>query len=372
MEIGSVLELDSFTKYQIAEIKKTFRLPFMKSDKEYGSAFYQSARNAIEALLAYLKDNRGIESVLLPDYMCETVIGAAKRANVDVKTYRVNRKYEYSFEEIESLLDEKTSLFVAQFFGKKIESKTLERIKALKDSGTIVIEDLTLSIFSKDGDNVGFGNYIVGSIRKWLPIPDGGFILSESESLPDVSSVTVVSKYTDYYYAVQAMKKIYIDGGCADKELKKTYLGYYNLSIKELFSDYTVYPMSEWSFNYINNCDLEKIIKIRRDNYDYLYNKLNEIDGIELQVKREGDYLPFGMLIFTKWRDELLQYLISKDIYCNVHWRLEAINNNPEIEYLSKHTMTIPCDQRYTYEDMDRIADALKDWVETKNDCISS
>jgi len=367
MEIGSVLELDDFVKYQIPENGNAFWLPFMRESVSYHTVLYQSGRNAIEDLLSFLMAEKGIKTVLLPDYMCGTVREAAQRAGMNICTYKVNRFYEVDRNELASLRQDDACIFVAQYFGKKMNQELVKQLKDWQAEGSIIIEDLTLSIFSKDDASVGFGNYIVGSIRKYLPIPDGGFLCSTSDEMPILPKTTVVSKYTDYYFAVQAMKKQYIDGGCIDKELKSCYLGYYNLSIKELFSDYAIYPISDWSANYISQCDIREIVRKRQANYDYLYGKLEHIKGIEIQVKREGEFLPFGMLILTEKRNELLDYLISKEIYCNVHWRLDGTDENPDMEYLAKHTMTIPCDQRYSFSDMDRIAEVIKEWMEANS-----
>lgn len=363
MEIGSVLELDEWELYSILEQEKTFWLPFMKN-KEYQSVFYQSGRNAIEGLLIFLKERKGIRKMLLPDYMCETVKDAGKRAGIFLEYYKIDREYCFSPEEIEQKLAEDTCLFVAHFFGKKLEKEILSRIEGWKALGTIVIEDITLSLFSSDEEQgVGFGTYTLGSIRKWLPVPDGGFVTSCSEELPEEITGTFVSKYTDFYLMVQTMKREYIQGDCQNKTLKKIYMDYYSLSIQELFSDYKLYPMSVWTRNYLQNYNIDAVVEKRMRNYDYLFAKLSKLEGMKLKVHREEGYLPLGLVIQTENRDELLQYLIRNDIYCNVHWRLEASEENPELTFLAQHSITIPCDQRYGLEEMDNIVNALERWV---------
>ena len=95
----------------------------------------------------------------------------------------------------------------------------------MKESGSVVIEDITLSLFSEDNERgVGFGNYVLGSIRKWLPVPDGGFLTSKSDNLPHQLQSTCVSKYVDFYMMVQTMKKEYIRGNCKDSILKNIYM----------------------------------------------------------------------------------------------------------------------------------------------------
>ena len=63
--------------------------------------------------------------------------------------------------------------------------------------------------------------------------------------------------------------------------------------------------------------------------------------------------------------DELgmkIKSLIDNGIFCNVHWRLEESENQPELTFLTRHSMTIPCDQRYGKAEMNYIVDVLKRW----------
>ena len=93
-----------------------------------------------------------------------------------------------------------------------------------------------------------------------------------------------------------------------------------------------------------------------------MYAKLSNIDGIQIKIQRTEGYLPFGMILLTEQRDELLQYLIKHNIYCNVHWRLQPSTENQTVEYLAKHSITIPCDQRYGELEMDYIVEVLESW----------
>ncbi len=363
MEYGSVLELDDIIKYNVSEKEETAVFPFMKyAPKKYDINFYQSARNAIEDLLSFLKSERGITKVVLPDYVCQTVKDAAIRANVVVDEYRVTVNYEADPKEIEEKITDDSCVYICHFFGLPLDEKLVSKAKKWKEAGTVVVEDVTLSLLSEDKNGVGFGNYVIGSVRKWFSIPDGGFCASFENELPAKPQNDSISKYTDYYMVVQTLKRDYITNGCRDKALKETYMSYYSLSIKELFSDYRIYPMSEWSKNYLKNISQDEIIKKRKENYDRLYEKLSHLSQIKINPKRKEGYLPFGMVIKVADRDALLQYLIENDIYCNVHWRLGSSENNPDIEILSNSSLTIPCDQRYTVEDMDHIYNIIENW----------
>ena len=62
---------------------------------------------------------------------------------------------------------------------------------------------------------------------------------------------------------------------------------------------------------------------------------------------------PFGEL-----RDRYRDQLISQDVYAQIHWILDP-DTAPYALDLSRRILTIPLDQRYGPEDVDRIASML-------------
>ena len=102
-------------------------------------------------------------------------------------------------------VSKKDILYLVNFFGKLEAETTYSKIKELQKAGIAVVEDLTLALLSKNA-NIGFGDYIIGSIRKWLPITDGGFIASRRE-LPEYHKADAANDYTLYYFAAQ----LYVD-----------------------------------------------------------------------------------------------------------------------------------------------------------------
>lgn len=362
MEIGSVIEFDNWEMYKNIENEKLFYLPFMKNNK-YKTVMYQSGRNAIEILMKYFIEKLNINKILLPDYICTTVVEAVSRAKMQYQLYSVNRNFECDIMQIENEINKGINcIYIVQYFGKKLPIQMIQAINAWKNKGIIIVEDITMALFSSDYTSVGFGNYVLGSIRKWLPIPDGGFISTKEKGLPNEQSIGNISKYTYYYTLVQTMKREYIEEDLSDVGLKENYMNFYKMSIEELFSDYKIYPISQISKNYLFNYDMNKVISKRIRNYDYLCNKIYGLSGIKVKIRREEGMVPFGMLIESTNRDNLLKYLIDNNIYCNVHWRLDERKQNSDIKYLSDSVITIPCDQRYKEEEMDYIANVLEHW----------
>lgn len=363
MEIGSVLELDEQVKYDSGLSDFEFILPFMEN-KKYRTLFYQSGRNAIEDLFSYLKETKNVKSALLPDYMCSTVADAVKRAGVEIINYRIDRNFFTNTDDIDRNTENVQVIYIAHFFGLPPVKELTDKIEDWKKQGKIIVEDITLSLFSEGEGQIGFGDYIIGSLRKWLPIPDGGFVSALNGDMPEAVPEGKVSRYSELYFDVQTMKREYINGGCKDKDLKDVYMKEYAESIDELFSDYEIYPMTKWSKTYTGNADFAWIKNKRTANFDYLVKLLKEIPGVVIANERSEGFLPFGILLNCDKRNDFLQYLIKNDIYCNVHWRLEESAQNEDVGYLAGRVITIPCDQRYNKEDMERIAQVIRKWYE--------
>lgn len=363
MEIGSVLELDEYHLYSRPSKEKRFWLPFM--DSEYRTVFFQSGRNVIEELLRQLKTQIG-GVVLLPDFLCTTVSDAVARAGVEIRLYKISKDFSPDIGEIESQIRSGVrAVYIVHYFGKKLSEAEWEAICRWRNSGILVIEDITMSLLSEDAGRVGFGDFILGSIRKWLPVSDGGFVCSREHTLPVCERQGGVSNYSYYYFVTQFLKQKYLAEGESDKMLKEEYMSFYAVSTDELFSDYGIYPITELSYNYILNCDLEDIKRQRIQNYDFLYEHFINMSDIRPLIKREKGYVPFGMVISCEKRDALRQYLVDRDIYCNIHWNLsDKEKMGTDARILSKTILTIPCDQRYGRAEMEHIINTIDEWRE--------
>lgn len=101
----------------------------------------------------------------------------------------------------------------------------------------------------------------------------------------------------------------------------------------------TVSPISQWV---MERLDYKSIIKRRRENFKYL------LDGVK-RFEPVFDKLPKGTvpLFFPVWvqsRDYVLWKLAKEKVYCAPHY--------PNI-------LSVPCDQRYTIEEMEYVARCL-------------
>lgn len=360
MEIGSILEINPESLF---DNKRNIpaRLPFMSESEEWNIDFFNTGRSAIEAILKALE----IEKIWLPSFICNSVIDAVKRSGCEICYYPVNTHLEVDINFFaQNGIDSGDVFYVMEYFGLTISEEVLSFIEDIHHKGVIVFEDITMSLLSSNPESFAFGDYVLGSIRKWIPIPDGAFLASK-HNLPEMPKENAAYDYTLYYFVAQIMKWHYLKN--PDVYDKNVFLEFSNKGIQSLFSDYRIRRMSDIALSLMQNEEnWEKHVTRRRSNYEKLYELLKQIPQIRLLNKCEEGMIPMGMFILTENRDGLLNHLIESDIYCNVHWRQnEATELFDGSAYLARHCITIPCDYRYDNEAMLFIYENVKNFWES-------
>lgn len=359
MEIGSIFELNINELFK--ENKNDFYLPFMKNG-EYGhTKLFNTGRTAIEYLLRSLKKKNNYKgTILVPSYICSSVTDAIERAGYIYMYYKIKSNLKIDVKDLESKITEDIEyVFIVHYFGTYSDKETVETLNRIKDKDIKIIEDISHSLYTYDKYGIGYGDYVIGSIRKWISIPDGGF-LSAKETLPEIQLEEGTNTYSQNYLAAQIMKFKYLNNKNLDKE---KFLDLNSIAMDSLFSDYKLREISKISKNYIKSYDMKPVINKRIENYDYLYKNIKGlIRDLNPLIKRKPGEVPFGFPIVSNQRDELLDYLIKQDIYCNIHWEIDEqkSKNNSEIKEISNKIMTVPCDQRYGKKEMNYIIEVIK------------
>ncbi|MBR0164603.1 MAG: hypothetical protein IJQ12_08015 [Lachnospiraceae bacterium] len=356
MEIGSMLEIQPSALFE-GNRTGSFALP-LEADASYHASYYNTGRSAITHLLQFLGRSR---RVFLPSFICTSVTDAVHRAGNPVVFYPVGEDLQPDSSFLSSASPAPGDLvYICQYFGTVIEDDAMELFLSLQKKGILLIEDITMSLLSTAGAHFAFGDYLIGSIRKWFAVPDGG-ILYGKEKLPELpGDVQSVNEYTTYYFTAQMMKQMYLDA--PDLYDKDVYLSLMRHANDVLFSDYTIRPMSDLGMRLLESTDVAQVRKQREDNYRLLHGLLSDEEAITLLPAPADGMIPFCLFLLNEKRDDLLRRLIDADIYCNIHWRPnDATDRFPSSCALAKNCLSIPADQRYGASHMQHIATVLKD-----------
>lgn len=356
LEIGSIFDIPINNLF--LEEKKIIKFPIEEYYKYKEKKFFNTGRSAIEFLFHYCIPQKKDEIILVPNYICKSVLDAIQRAGYKYKEYSITPDFDIDLKDLVEKITNKTKIILfLNYFGTAITENTANKLQQLKKNGMIIVEDDTQSIFSKLEGRMGIGNYIIASIRKWLPIPDGAVLYSETEKIPLIQLKSGYNEYSSLYLIAQLMKSKYIENEQLDKNL---FLELTKQSTTALFSDYEIRDMTPIAQKLLTNINIMLLEESRRKNYKYLYNAFQKVKQIKTPVRLEANMVPFGMPILVDKRDKLLEYLIKNNIYCNVHWK--NIIGESTAESISNRILTIPCDQRYAENEMKYIVSKINEF----------
>lgn len=305
--------------------------------------------------------------ILVPDYLCVSVLNSLEVTEGEFRFYHVKSDLTVDIDDLKQKLDENVKVvYVIHYFGIPQPLEVVNAIKELKNKyGFWIIEDLTQTLYSMDPERMGFGDYMVASTRKWLPVTDGG-LLAVKNGVP-LDQIKMQDGYDEAVYR-QLLISIARDQieYCKDDDISE-YIKLEKAANAARYFDFTPKKMTEATRRILFQYDHQRSIDKRRENYQTLYEALRGISEIELPVApmdSEGKYVPFGFVVLVKERDKFYEYLTHKGIIGEIQWILPTEYYDPgtAADYLSKHNLMLSCDQRYDKNDMKYVAETIKEY----------
>lgn len=351
-EIGSHFSYDMNSRITSKHGEKPF---WEVDDKDYTYTF--SGRTALNIAIQDINASNKIERAYLPSYCCTSMIEPFTENQIQIEFYDVY------YDEIDGLkynidLNKKCDVFLAMsYFG--INSKVIDPyIEAFSKRGIPVIEDITHRLFSSPYCSKK-SDFIVASIRKWLPLYSGGFIRKEHGVLLDYrldrSDALVVMKSEAMHE-----KHKYLKGDLTIEKEKfyQKFIDFENNLSEVGFS----FDIDVKSHDLLYSIDLETIRKARNENSAILYRGVASLKTISPIIKDYNDnedcplFVPVN--VSNDRRDDLRKFLIARQIYCPVHWP----NDDNRPRGLEDSSLSLICDQRYGKREMDIIVETMNEW----------
>ena len=308
--------------------------------------WYISGRSALRAIIKQIKAEHHLDTlkVALPSFLCETMIMPLDIEKIDYSFYNVSfNNHELSFDF--SNTNDCNVVLVLDYFG--YESKVKYDF-----NNKIVIRDLTHSVFIKKYNDA---DYYFGSLRKWAGFIGAGFAYSKNGPLLN-SPEYKENDFFDIKKQAINIKADYISGHIASKEYLPLFL-----KAEKMLDKCDIESCDKKDIESAKRLDVDLIKKTRRENALVLINGLK--DHCVFDCLSEND-CPLCVPILYKNRDELREFLISRNIYCPVHWPKPSQINDCSSQYLYENELSLVCDQRYKKEDMLEVVKAIKEFVE--------
>lgn len=256
--------------------------------------------------------------------------------------------------------------FIVNFFGFKPSAQN-----HVEAAGTVeVIEDHSHDVLS-DWALHSRADWCVASLRKTIPVPDGGVLwsprrkrLPKSPPLTDEHYLAAIQKHT-----ALAMKSCFLEGGFDSKMLfrKLSMHAEQNISLGQ------VSGASPWVESFLKIAPVDRWRSIRSKNYKILAESVAGIPWIKfIQHKFQNGVSPYSVILIFH-SQEITRYmrhkLIQSRIYPAVLWPLDSprIQGVPAEDIsLSKRMLSIACDARYDGNDMRQVAGILIQHGESK------
>lgn len=324
--------------------------------------FYSLCREALSEIARVLKV--GNKKVLIPAYTCQTVITPFEEAGWNSAYYAVNRNLRIDTNGL--MLDvekyQPSIVVVHPFFGMDLNEEEIYTLNEIKERGINVVLDLTQCLFSTK--RYRFPSFIVASYRKWMPIPDGGYLQNKLENIEISQPECENEEFTQREIAAMYLRGLYFGNG----EQRTKNISIQLSKVADHIAEYNIsaHRMSQIAYNLLEEEDIENNQKSRFINYMYLFQNISESEKVTkvCHDMNEVTTAPLYFTIYVEKRPDLQKLLAQDAIYAPVIWPVEdeRVLINDEVKYIYDHVLAIPCDQRYNEQDMQRVVDIINNY----------
>jgi len=319
-----------------------------------GDALLDTGRSAIHAAIASAIDVKKIKKAWVPFYSCQTMIQPFYDHGLEVNFYGVGKDLASPIG-LPDRLDDCLFLFV-HYFGRFNEAISSYLLIA-RTQNTVVIEDVVQSCMNSAHGRIG--NYVVHSLRKFLPVPDGAILAG-----PKAISINPLPA-NETFISLSLLSKI----SRAVSDVKDTrHIALKNMAEDILDDCQAIREMSSFTRRMLPKFDLSEIQSRRRQNWQQLSDAFATGTLKNCAFRPLYEYLPeadvpllFPVVAEADKRDAILEKLRQEAIFCPVHWKL----GSPAKAWLrcdfdlSRSLFSIPIDQRVTSPALDQAIDRL-------------
>lgn len=354
-EIGSIFSLD-YTFYKESDLS----VSPMETDGRYN---YSLCREALyDIASAYDATSK---RVMIPAYTCGTVITPFTEQGWKCLYYPVDRRLRIPVKNVLVLAENfRPDIFIVHpYCGMDLDADELEFIEVMRKRGCRIVVDITQCIFSSQYDTVA--DYVVGSYRKWLPMPDGAFLYFAHGDRLEVHNYSENKEFVNFQKEAMYLRHCYFRTG--DVELKKISIHLNKWVSGSVEKNTYPHKMSDLSYTVYLDADMEKNQASRIKNYRFLYEHLSGnmiVSPVCCDIK-DVTTAPLYFPLYSSNREYLQRKLAEDGIYAPVLWPLhdKALLINDDIEHIYSRILMLPIDQRYGLDDMSFIVNKIENNV---------
>lgn len=307
-------------------------LPFFEDNISKNTVKTNSARSALKVILHAIQAKK----IWLPFYTCDAVVDAVKDLNICFDFYNISDAFEV---DLAAELGPSEYILIVDYFG--VSSNAVK--KCLKQfGGNKVIVDCSQAYFNHYSEALAN----IWSPRKFFGLPDGGLLLSEDSRVQQPLTKDKTSE-SRLEHLISRLTN----------SPERTYEQF--LRAERVIAELPVLGMSELTERLLCSVDLSQARIVRAENFDFLHKKLGGANKLILKPNSDDAPLCYPLLPSIKMPSRA--DLISNKVFLPNYWP-EVLARVEEGSFeceLVTNGLFLPCDQRYTIDDMNKIVSLL-------------
>lgn len=326
---------------------------------ETGQMTFLNGGKACLIVISEFLREQGIRRVLLPAYLCPTIVNTLERSGLTCGYYHVTPQLTIDLDDLARQAREYRAVYFINYFGFPRSSEELALLRELQKNGALLVEDNAQAGFCE----TFCGDFVFNSMRK-LCAYDGGYLETSFDVQPQLNrwggQVNRRLPLIREYRSRLAAYLFRADG--RQEELQDLYK-----RAEQYYDEDWVVEGDGDERRGIEHLDWPAIVQKRRKNYRYLLDLLITLPELTpLYPGLPEGAMPYGMPVTVPGaaRDWLFEELGRSGIGLTIHW--EAICRDPRLNRdttavrLASEMLTLVIDQRVTHKQLDYLALTLR------------
>ena len=333
------------------------------TDPSSGALFLNGGKACLTVICDYLRSH-GIRRVLLPSYLCPTIVDTLESCGMACDYYNVAADFSIDTQDLAQQLRENQAVYFINYFGFSPSPAVLAYLQGLRQQQRFLIEDNAQAGFPPSS----IGDFVFNSMRKLCPY-DGGYLKTNLNLQPYLQPYQGQPNWRLQLirqYRGQLRDYLFDDvGDYAVLEALYAQAEAYYASDAVVLGD-------EGERQQIERLDWPAIKRVRRQNYACLMQLIAGNRAITpIFPKLQTDNMPLGLPVYVhrKLRDQLNEYLGERGIGLTIHW--EDLMTDPRLQNhtlakeLASRILTLTTDQYTSTEQLVYLAQTLADFTAT-------
>jgi dTDP-4-amino-4,6-dideoxygalactose transaminase len=308
-----------------------------------------TARGALRLLAEFLAPR----TVWLPSYLCGVIVDVLAPLRIPLRFYPVDDRLAVVEEHwLDDVAAGEMILFI-DYFG---FNNWTEMGGEAHRRGAWVVEDACQAMLNTRFCE--YSHYVIFSPRKFIGVPDGGVLLPCGDAaLPERDLSAAPREWWRRAFAASRLRSEFDRYG-GDRRWYEWF------QITERDAPQSPTRMSELSSSILTDAvDYAAHALKRAENYQCL---ANAFPREALFPTLTPGVAPLGFPVVLDHRSRVLRSLYAAAIYPAIHWSIDGV---VPTEFSSSHQLasriaTLPCDQRYSEADMERMATIARNEID--------